>query len=183
MNNLIFNNTASELKTEIYGSNTTGDSQILAVADSGELKTLLYAVDDASVITPLEVDDTGSLRVNLTSSSNLTVESNFYDTVSVTDAVVGLTSVTVLADSEISKYKVASMFLYNVGTGNITVALNLSPTTTQTYYIPDDKYGSILLAEGTSTIIELPTHAHYAELVCIGSDAAGALTAYVNAQS
>lgn len=183
MNNLVFNQTASELKSEVHGTTSGGATHALAVADSGELKTALYAIDDSSVLQPLEVDATGSLRVNLTSSSNVTVESNFYDTVSVTNAAVGAATVTVLADSDISKYKVASMYIYNVGTGSITVALNLSPTTTQTYYIPDAKYGSISLAEATKTIIEIPTHAHYAELVCTSTDAASALTAYVTAQS
>ncbi|HEX3022947.1 MAG TPA: DUF6385 domain-containing protein [Lachnospiraceae bacterium] len=183
MNNLVFNQTAAELKTEVHGVTTGKTTQAIAVTNSGEVKTALYAIDDSSVLQPLEVDGTGSLRVNLTSSSNVTVESNFYNSISVTNTVIGAATATVLADSDISKYKVASMFIYNVGTGSITVGLNLSPTTTQTFYIPDSKYGSIVLAEDASTIIELPTHAHYAELVCTGANAASELTAFVNAQS
>lgn len=239
MNNLVFNRTASELLTTIYGTTPggvsqpinvtaagdlksviyatdgTGNSQPIEVTDTGELKTAMYGTNDAGVVQPVEVSDTGELKtvlygtdtngdalplnasddgdlmvtvtgvatVSIINTSPLLVEGQFSDTISIANAVVGTSSVTVLADSDMSKYKVASLFLYNVGTGAITVALNLSPTTTQTYYIQDSKYPPFSLAAATKTIIEVPTYAHFAELVCIADNADGALTAYLNAQT
>lgn len=182
MNNLVFNSTASQLKTQIYGTNGSTATAI-AVDANGNVKTLLYALNGTNAAN-LTTDGSGNLNVAISNSTSIATQCIF---TSISAALtVGSATGTILANTDISLYKNASLFLYNTGgtgAGALTVTLYTSPLSTASYYLAEPTLQPIVVAENSGQSMIIPNAAHYIQLLAQGSSTGSAILAYLNAQT
>jgi hypothetical protein len=89
---------------------------------------------------------------------------------------------TVFSNLDISHIREGSLFVYNNDiTDPVTVSLQYSPTTDQSYYFPID-YIDLVVPTTTGTFIALSKLSHYVELTYTAADATPSIDVYYNAQ-
>lgn len=187
MNNLVFNTTASQLLSSVYGYNQgTGTLQLLQLNSAGELlvasasmtvagdvtitNALLTVAGDVTVANPITI-----------ANSNLTVLVQGNEFFSATDPHNGASSTGIaLAATDISQLRTATMFVNNTGTNAITVTLQISPD--GVIYFDDVKYDDVLVAGGSYTIMVVETFAQYAQ-ISYDAGTLATFTAYYNGQA
>ena len=91
------------------------------------------------------------------------------------------TTTTVFANTDTSKMRNATIFLYNTGANSLTAVLQYSPASGLTY-INDTKYGVFTIAASGNTYLELPTYAQLTQVSCTSASGTN-LVAYFNGQS
>ena len=228
MNNLVFNNTAEELKTSIYGQKRSDGTTVPIQLDDNNALIVSGTVTVGQITAPITIGNTsltvaGTVTVanpitisqitapvtigntSLTVAGSVTVANpitvsqitapvtigntsltvfingNAF-TSSVATAATGLTPTVLFNNLDISTVKVATFLLYNTSGVAATVSLQISPTTSNTYYITDSVVGNITLLGNSSAIIVVGRFAQYARLIC-SSLTAGSITAYYNGQA
>lgn len=190
MNSLVFNTTASELKSNahVYGYNsTTATLELLQLDASGNLLIGATSLTVAGTVTvgnsitiantSLTVEGTITVGNSITiANTSLTVLIDGNTFTSNTATLEGVTGTANIFDAtDVSELRTATMFINNIGTNPITVSLQLSPD--GTLYIDDPSYTNQLVAGGASDIAYVSTFSRFVRLTYD----AGALTATFNA--
>jgi carbonic anhydrase/acetyltransferase-like protein (isoleucine patch superfamily) len=121
--------------------------------------TVAGTVTVAQITNPVTIGNT-SLTVGVTS---------YAFTSNVATVTAGSGTGQVFDNTDISNQKVGTFFIYNTGGETLTISLQISPTTTSTYYIDDPSYSSITVAAGAETIMVLSKFANYARLQYTGA--------------
>jgi hypothetical protein len=156
MNNLVFNTASSELRTLITNTTVTVEGSV----------TISNASLDV-VITNDTVTVEGSVTISNASiavTGGVSITGHTVETLS--DSADNTTGTGVLfADTDISDITTGSFFFYNTGTSSVTVSLELSPTTTETFYIPDPDNDDYVVAQDGNLIIAIGKFANYARLL------------------
>lgn len=201
MNNLVFNNTASELMMTVGNPSLTVDGSVtisntsLTVAGNVTVSnsitiantslTVAGTVTVSEITNPVTIGNsslTVAGSVTITNATLTTFNSgNAFTSLTVTSTTVTGTGV-VFADTDISQQKTASIFVYNESAQPFFVSLQISPTTTDGDYLDDPNYTSYTVDATSGAYIPVSRYAHYARLQYIGATAQ-AFHAYYNAQA
>jgi len=193
MNSLIFNTTAEELRTSVYGYNQdTEELQLLQLNASGELRvagdleisssvtianTLLTVTGSVTLANTL-LTVGGSITITNT-SLNVFMEGNLFT--ANTETLSGVTSTGIaLEATDISELRTATMFVNNTDDNPITVTLQLSPDGTT--YFNDPNYTDVVVEGTSSEIIVVGIFAHYAQLE-YDAGALATFSVYYNGQA
>ena len=234
-NNLVFNNSAQELKVQIYGitsgSTVTGllvdnsgnmqvggsvtatiANTVTVTANSFDIRALASATDTVSVTGSV----TATIANTVTVTGQVTVTANSFDiralasatdTVSVTGSVSatiantvtvslgghGFTTSTLTittADAALtntafqfdtSQYKDYSFYVVNTGTAAVSVRLQISPTTTETFFV-NDNTTEFSLAQDAQTVLVPGIFLNYTRIQVAGAQTITAI-AYFNGQN
>jgi len=158
MNNLVFNTAADQLLTTVTGTVT--------------VSALTGTVTVSEITNPVTIGNT-SLTVSVTS---------YAFTSDVETVTAGSGTGQVFDNTDISNQKVGTFFIYNTGAETLTISLQVSPTTTSTYYIDDPSYSAITVAAGENTLMVLSKFANYARLQYTGATSTD-FEAYYNFQT
>jgi len=200
MNSLVFNTTADELRTSIYGNNRdTGSLQLLQLNGSGELLVSgalnitneLLTVSGSVTLNNELLTVSGSVTLNnelLTVSGAVTlnntlltvfVEGNQFTALTQTFGGVTLAGIA-LPETDISQLRTATMFVNNTGANAVTLTLQLSPDGTT--YFDDPNYTNVGVAGTSSTIMVLGIFAQYAQIE-YDPDTSATFAVYYNGQA
>lgn len=207
MNALVFNTTAEQLKTSIYGYNpTTTTFEPIKLSSDGELlvsiagavtigNSITIANGSLTVNIPDSVTVTGTINIGNSitiGNESLTVSISNTDDINVNINGNSFTSATLDAapltetegnifEQNISTYRTATFFVENSGTQSITVSLQLSPNGTDYFDSPNH---TISLTAGAYTIMPVEIFAYTVHLsYAVASTTDASLTAYFNAQA
>ena len=168
MNNLVFNTTASELKTSVYAQQAPDTFAPLQVDNDGNLKSLIanssvtiagdVTISNDSLTVAGSVTVAGDVTINnasLTVAGSVTVNNatittfvtgSRFATVTLASAPVTVNTV-LLNNTDLTQYKNAAFMLYNESAVTlVTVTLEVSPTDTDADYVPDSVLGTVTLA-------------------------------------
>lgn len=195
MNNLVFNNVASQLKTSIYGQAPNGSFEAIQIDSAGNIKTtitnasLTVAVSNpvtiansrlsVAVVNPITVANAITIA---NSSLTVTVGSNAFTSSSVLN-VTAIGTNSIMNNTDISNLKTASFLVYNNGLNTLTVSLQLSPTQNDIDYITDPNNQNLTIAPGTGQIIVVDLFAHYARLQYNQGRSSTTISVYFNGQA
>jgi hypothetical protein len=195
-NNLVFNYSAQELKAQIYGitsgATLTGilvdnngvlqigggvtatiANTVTVTANSFDIRSLSAATDTVSVSGGITATIANTVTVSIGghafTSSNLTISTGSG----------ALTNTAFQFDT--SQYKDYSFYIVNTGTAAVSVRLQISPTTTETFFT-NDNTPEISLAPNTKAVLVPGFFLNYTRVQVTGSETVTAL-AYFNAQS
>lgn len=180
MNSLVFNTTAEELRTSIYGYNQgTSSLQLLQLNTDGELLvsgdfSLTSNVTIANTLLTVAGDVTisNTLLTVLVSGNQFTANTQTLD---------GVTSTGIaLAATDISQQQTATMFVDNTDANPITVTLQLSPDGAA--YFDDPNYTDVVVDGTASTIIVVGILARYAQIE-YDAGAGATFAVYYNGQA
>ncbi|WP_352401223.1 DUF6385 domain-containing protein [Anaerotignum sp.] len=187
MNNLIFNTTASELKSSIYGYNQSSLTlQLLQLDSAGNmLMTGSVTVNNAITIANATLTVDGSVTVNNAITIANTTLTVLISGQTFTSATANLPNVTgtgnVFTATNISTLTTASMFINNTGSNTVTYSLMLSPDGTT--YFADPNYTSKTVIGGGKAVIPIDIFAQYVQLQYeLGTNTA-TFSAYYNGQA
>ena len=188
MNNLVFNTTASELKTAIYAQ-SGGNLQLLQLDGSNNL-LVAGTVTVSQITNPVTIGNAtltvaGDVTISnatLTVAGTVTIGASTFTADSVTSTSVTGTGV-IFPDKDISTLKVASIFIYNEGATPVTISLQISPTTTAAQYINDSSYTSQVILGNSSLYMDVAKFAHYIRLQYNLGVLTATFSAYFNAQA
>ncbi len=174
MNNLVFNNVASQLKTSIYGQAPNGSFEAIQIDSAGNIKTTITNASlTVAVSNPITIAN---------SSLTVTVGSNAFTSSSVLN-VTAIGTNSIMNNTDISNLKTASFLVYNNGLNTLTVSLQLSPTQNDIDYITDPNNQNLTIAPGTGQIIVVDLFAHYARLQYNQSRSSTTISVYFNGQA
>ncbi|MCL2854539.1 MAG: DUF6385 domain-containing protein [Defluviitaleaceae bacterium] len=167
INSLVFNTTAEELRTSVYGYNQgTSTLQLLQLNSDGEL----LVSGDFSLSSNVTIANT--LLTVLVSGNQFTANTQTLD---------GVTSTGIaLAATDISQLKTATMFVDNTDANPITVTLQLSPDGTT--FFDDPHYTDVVVDGTTSTIMVVGIFAQYAQIE-YDAGAGATFAVYYNGQA
>ncbi|MCP2241226.1 DUF6385 domain-containing protein [Thermoanaerobacterium thermosaccharolyticum] len=153
-NNIVFNPVAEQLKTLIHGMQGTTPTPLLLDSTTGKLLSTV----DGSVTVAGTVTAQGTLTVT---ASNLDIRPLTASTDSFTlgsrtfledsTTIAGVTGTGAVLMENTGDKSMYSYYITNTGTNTITVKLQISPTTTDTYFVDDTT--SINLAGGSITVL------------------------------
>ncbi|MBE0069045.1 DUF6385 domain-containing protein [Thermoanaerobacterium thermosaccharolyticum] len=153
-NNIVFNPVAEQLKTLIHGMQGTTPTPLLLDSTTGKLLSTV----DGSVTVAGTVTAQGTLTVT---ASNLDIRPLTASTDSFTlgsrtfledsTNIAGVTGTGAVLMENTGDKSMYSYYIANTGTNTITVKLQISPTTTATYFVDDTT--SINLAGGSITVL------------------------------
>ncbi|MDV4152690.1 DUF6385 domain-containing protein [Clostridium sp. AL.422] len=129
----------------------------------------------------LSVDVTNPITI-ANSSLSVTILSNTFTSSSILNTTVTGTG-TILNNTDISTLRTASFLVYNLGTTDLRISLQISPTTDESLYITDPSYNNLTILAGQSRIIPIGKFAHYARLLYILDEVTATFSAYFNGQS
>ncbi len=199
MNNLVFNTTATQLKTSVYGETTTpGVFHALQIDNNDNL--LVYIQNTSIEVTgsvtiantSLTVAGTvtigntsltvaGTVTVGNTSltvagtvtigNTTLTVytDGTRFDAITLSATAV-TTDTVLLADTDLSEYKNAAFMLYNDSTqATVTLQLEVSPTDSATDYIVDTVLGTVTLAASGNLYVPVQVIGKNVQLIATSS--------------
>lgn len=192
MNSLVFNTTADELRTSIYGYNRdTDELQLLQLTNEGEL--IVTATDMVITNTVLTVSGEVTVTNTVTVTGNVTVSGSV--TVANTVTVVGNVTVSgdvtvtntvsvfvdgnraeydedhqigvtvngiAFQDLDISQFRTATLFVDNIGNTTVTVTLQISPDGVT--YFNDPNYLDKDIPANSKKIIVVDTYAQFIQL-------------------
>ena len=201
-NNLVFNNSAQELKVQIYGitsgaavtgllvvtsgnmqiggsvtatiANTvTVTGQVTVTANNFSIRALASATDTVSV--------TGSVTATIANTVSVSLAGHGFttSTLTITTADGALTSTAFQFDT--SQYKDYSFYVVNTGTAAVSVRLQISPTTTQTFFA-NDNTTEVSLAQNAQTVLVPGIFLNYTRIQVRGAQTVTAI-AYFNGQN
>lgn len=201
-NNLVFNDSAQNLKVQSFGSTSGGTITSLLVANDGtlqvggsitatiantvtvtgqvsvtandfDIRSLSSATDSVSV--------TGAVTATVANTVSVSVVGSGFTSSSLTIALdnAGLTDTAFSFDT--SQMKQYSFYVANTGTAAISVRLQVSPTTAETYFIPD-KTIEVSLTADQSTVLVPGYFLNYTRIQAVSSETASAV-AYFNGQN
>jgi len=167
MNSLVFNTTAEELRTSVYGYNQDTDAlQLLQLNTDGEL----LVTGDFSMSGNVTIANT--LLTVFVTGNQFTANTQTLD---------GVTSTGIaLAATDISQLRTATMFVDNTDTNPITVTLQLSPDGTT--YFNDPNYTNLVVDGESSAVIVAGIFAQYAQIEYDAGTAA-TFSVYYNGQA
>lgn len=149
-NNIVFNNVASELKTQIYGQDETG------------------------VLHGILTDTEGRIEVAISDTLNIRELSAATDSIALggriaTESVVELTDFTdtgVVLQMDTSEQDIYSFYVLNADDSGdtLTVRLQVSPTEAEEYFIDDVAAGTFTLGIGDAAAIVPSKYFHYTRI-------------------
>jgi hypothetical protein len=175
-NNYAFDETASDLKTQIYGFNETGGILPLLTDTDGNLQIGGTVVVSQGTVTILGGTITiagGSVQV---SSASVTI-AGVAATASFVVFTAAAATATLVMDT--SQQKTYSYYVYNTSADTATVQLEVSPTTTNEFFAPD---GTFTLVPPTGGKAVLCTK-RYLDFTRISvQTTGGTVSVYYNAQ-
>ena len=177
MNSLIFNTTASQLKSNanLYGYNTnTATLELLKLDASGNL---LIASNSMTVAGTVTVGN--SITIANTSLTVLVNGNTFTSDAATLQGVTGTGNI--FDGKDVSSLRTATMFIDNIGTNPITVSLQLSPD--GTLYINDPNYTNQIISGETNSVAVVGTFSKYVRLTYDTGALAATFNAYYNAQA
>ncbi len=201
-NNLVFNYSAQELKAQVYGitsgatitgllvdntgtlqvggsvtatiANTvTVTGQVTVTANNFNIRSLAAATDTVTVTGSVTATIAGTVTVSLGGHAFTTSD------LSISTADGALTNTAFQFNT--SQYKDYSFYVVNTGTAALSVRIQVSPTTTETYFT-NDSTSEISLAQNAQTVLVPGVFLNYSRIQVAGAQTVTAL-AYFNAQS
>ena len=186
MNNLVFNNVSSQLRTVITNATVTVSGSVditnttLTVTGSVDITNTTLTVTGSVDITNTTLTVTGSVDITndtLTITGDINIDGH-----SITNLNASFTDVTstglIFADTDTSEITTGSFYVYNTGSNPITVSLQMSPLTTPTFYILDPDNDNLTVTNGTNMIIPLSKYGHYARLLYDAGATIASFSAY-----
>lgn len=185
MNNLVFNTTASELRTTLFAQAPGNEIKALQLDASDNLlvsvasgtMTVQGTVTVSEITAPVTIGN-----ASLTVEGTITIGASTFTSDAVTSTSVSGTGV-IFPDKDISTLKVASIFLYNEDTAPITISLQISPTTDDGLYMDDPSYTDQVIPGNESLYMAVSNFAHYIRLQYNLGGQTATFSAYYNAQA
>lgn len=191
-NNLVFNNVAEQLKTQLYASNgttveamkidangnllvagtvsvgntvaVTGTVNVGTVTVTGTVSvgtvTVTGTVDVGNTVTVTGTVSVGTVTVTGTVSS---ITSGVVFTATSTTITTGTGTAAVLQEDTSQQQMYSYYIKNNDPTNAVTVALQVSPTSTPAYFI-DDGTGKVTISANSSKILTLQYYLNYTRL-------------------
>jgi len=178
VNNLVFNTTAAQLKTSIFGVAPDTSLQAIKVDASSNM---LVAVATSVTIGNASLTVAGTVTIGNSTLTTLISGSTF--TSNAVTSTSGTGTGVIFGDTDISTLKNESIFIYNEGATPITISLQLSPTTTTTDYIDDAAYTDVVVAGNGNSFIAVAKFAHYIRLEYNVGASTVTFSAYYNGQA
>ena len=201
-NNLVFNDSAENLKVQSFGATSGGTVTSLLVANDGALQvggTITAAIADTVTVTGAVSVTANSFDIRALSSATDTVSvagsvtATIANTVTVSvggygftssDLNIALTDVSLTNTAfsfDTSQMKQYSFYVVNTGTAAISVRLQVSPTTSETYFVPDNT-SEVALTQNQAAVLVPGYFLNYTRVQVLGAQTATAV-AYFNGQN
>lgn len=163
-NNIVFNPVAEQLKTLIHGMQGTTATPLLLDSTSGKLLSTV----DGSVTVAGTVTAQGTLTVTASaldirplsaSTDSFTLGSRTF--IEDSTSIANITGTGAVLTENTGNKSMYSYYIANAGANPITVALQISPTTTATYFVQD--IGIVVLG-GAITVLATTKFMQYTRL-------------------
>jgi hypothetical protein len=167
-NNLVFNGTASQLQSQVSGVDSNGTVRAILTDDSGrlDLGTVTVTAEDLDIRPLTAASDSIMLGARLFSESNTTI--------------AGVTDSAAIMQQDTSEQNVYSFYVFNTGENTVTVNLQVSPTTTDSYFV-DDTSGAVGVAAGEKAVLVAAKYLQYTRLFYSTGGATCTFDVYYNA--
>lgn len=218
-NNIVFNNVAENLKTQIYGTTSSGTVTSLLVDNSGNVQiggSITSTVTGTVNVSGGNINSTVTGTVNVSGGS---ITSTVTGTVSISDGSItatvtgtvnisgGSVSATIAGhgftssfatltanasaatntsfvfDSSQFGYNNYSFYVKNTGTATVSVRLQVSPTTAESYYV-NDTTAEVTLTQNQAVVLAPGLFLNYTRLRVLGtSEATVTVEGYFNGQN
>jgi hypothetical protein len=188
-NNLVFNNVASQLKTQLYGYDgssvvaiqTDASGNIKIVGVSGDTipvsiaDTVTVTIPDTVAVTAADLD----IR-NLSGTQDSVLKAGSYFTES-SNALTDIVSTGIALTIDNSQQDIYSFYVKNTGAAAVSVKLQISPTDAADYFT-DDTSGEISIAGGSTDVLVAQKFLRYTRLFYNASDTTS-IEVYYNAHA
>lgn len=188
-NNLVFNNVASEMQTQIFGRNGTNVVAILTDT-SGNLLVVGTVTVQGGTLNALSA---GTVTVqggtiDVLSAGTVTVQGGTIQEIPVffsTNTTVGVGTATLDAlEVETATKKVYSFYVANIqGTATLTAFLQISPTNANATYYVNDTSSSFTIAAGAQAVLVAAKFLRYTKLRLVSTAATATALVYFDSQS
>lgn len=188
-NNIVFNNVASQLKTQLYGYDgssvvpiqTDASGNIKIVGVSGDTIPVSIAdpvtvtIPDTVAITAAELD----IR-DLTGTRDSVIKAgSYFSDDDSTLADIASTGIALTVDN--SQQDIYSFYVRNTGAAAVSVKLQISPTDNADYFT-DDPSGETSIADGDADVLVAQKFLRYTRLYYDASDTTS-IEVYYNAHA
>lgn len=155
MNELVFNEVASELQTQISGATSTGLTKHILVDTSGNIQIIGTVTVTAGTV------NLGG-RLFTEDSAN----------------IANLSSTGVALPETVTQNRLYSYYVTNIGTAPLSVKIQISPTTAATYFY-DDPSGETVVTGGNKTVLAASRYLKHTRLYYnAGSDCSTAIFSF-----
>ena len=165
----------------ITGDVTIGNDSLTVNGSVGITGDVTIANDSLTVNGTVAVSSiTGDVTIG---NDSLTISVGGHVFAEDSDDLVDVTGTDVVFDNtDISQITTASFLVYNTGSADITISLQLSPTTASAFYINDPAYTNTVITASENMIITVNRFAKYARLQYTLDSVTASFSAYYNAQ-
>ncbi len=191
-NNIVFNNVANQLQTQIYGQEgsnvrpvqTDASGNLIVTGTVTALVATVTAVVASGTITALlstvtAVVQSGTVTALLSTVTAVALP-QFTETSTTVAQIVSQTIPALTADT--SAQRMYSFYVANTSAASLTAFLQISPTTAETYFV-NDASSAFVLAGAARAVLVAQKYLRYTRLMLqAGADTASAI-AYYNGQS
>lgn len=168
-NNLVFNGVADQLQMTINGVDDTGNSKQILTDSDGRLQisTVTVTAENLDIRSLSAATDSIRISGRLLTEDNATFED-------VNDATATFIQNT-------GEYSLYSFYVFNTGSNTLTVQLQVSPTSTDSYFM-DDTSGSVGLGPGDKATLVAAKFLKYTRMYYDTGGVACSFDAHYNAQ-
>lgn len=182
-NNIIFNDAAENLKSQIYGTTSGGALTPLLVESDGTLNVTATISGTVTVTTGTVTITATDFDIRALNATDDSVSIGGYgftvSTITITTADAALTNTEF--DFETSEYRTYSFYIVNTGTETVYARLQVSPTTNETFYM-NDKTTVVTLTQDQKIVLVADYFLQQTRLQLYSAATATAV-AYFNAQN
>ncbi len=151
----------------------TVTGQVTVTANSFDIRALSSATDTVSV--------TGSVNATIANTVTVSIGGRGFTSSSLTISTSDAALTNTAFQFDTSQYKDYSYYIVNTGTAAVSVRIQISPTTTETYFV-NDITAEVSLAQGAQTVLVPGIFLNYTRIQVSGAETITAI-AYFNGQN
>ncbi|OGO78630.1 MAG: hypothetical protein A2Y23_10150 [Clostridiales bacterium GWB2_37_7] len=159
--------------TATIANTVTVTGQVTVTANAFDIRALASATDTVSV--------TGSVSATIANTVTVSLGGHGFTTSTLTISTADAALTNTAFQFDTSQYKDYSFYIVNTGTAAVSVRLQISPTTTQTFFM-NDNTPEISLAQDAQTVLVPGLFLNYTRIQVTGAQTITAI-AYFNGQN